>query len=54
MGRVFNSIKERIELGHRHQIPGESKLIMLGEIIYAAGRGDLIPKEAPMVRNRVS
>ncbi|WP_199248316.1 hypothetical protein [[Phormidium] sp. ETS-05] len=51
MGSVFNSLKERIELGHRHQIPVESKLIMLGEIIYAAGRGDLIPKEARELEN---
>lgn len=46
MERNFNSIKERIELGIKNKIPVESKLIMLGEIVYATERQDLTPKEA--------
>jgi len=46
MEKNFNSIKERIELGNKNNIPVESKLIMLGEIVYATERQDLTPKEA--------
>lgn len=46
MEKNFNSIKERIELGIKNNIPVESKLIMLGEIVYATERQDLTPKEA--------
>lgn len=46
MDNIFNSFKERIELGIKNNVPVESKLIMLGEIIYAAERRDLTPKQA--------
>lgn len=46
MDNLFDSFKERIMLGLKNRIPVESKLIMLGEIIYAAERRDLIPKQA--------
>jgi thiazole synthase len=46
MEKNFNSIKERIESGIKNNIPVESKLIMLGEIVYATEREDLTPKEA--------
>lgn len=51
MESAFNSIKERVELGVRNNIPVESRLIMLGEILYAVGRGDLIPKQAHELEN---
>jgi len=46
MDKIFDSIKERIELGLKNNIPVESKLMMAGEIVYAAERQDLTPKEA--------
>ncbi|MFB2876572.1 hypothetical protein [Floridanema aerugineum] len=46
MEKNFNNIKQRIELGIKNNIPVESKLIMLGEIVYATERQDLTPKEA--------
>lgn len=46
MDKIFASIKERIELGLKNNIPVESKLMMAGEIVYAAERQDLTPKEA--------
>lgn len=46
MDNIFNSFKERIELGIKNNVPVESKLIMVGEIIYAAERRDLTPKQA--------
>jgi hypothetical protein len=46
MDNIFNSFKERIELGIKNNIPVESRLIMVGEIIYAAERRDLTPKQA--------
>ena len=46
MDKIFDSIKERIELGLKNNIPVESRLMMAGEIFYAAERQDLTPKEA--------
>ena len=46
MDDIFNSFKERIELGIENNIPVESRLIMVGEIIYAAERRDLTPLQA--------
>ena len=46
MENLFNSFQERIDLGIKNNIPIEAKLIMLGEIIYAAERRDLTPKQA--------
>lgn len=46
MDNAFDSLKERVELGVKNKIPVESRLIMLGEIIYALGRQDIIPKQA--------
>lgn len=46
MEKIFNSIKERIEMGIKNNIPLESRLMMAGEIVYAAERKDLTPKEA--------
>ncbi|MBR8832688.1 MAG: hypothetical protein DSM106950_01255 [Stigonema ocellatum SAG 48.90 = DSM 106950] len=46
MEKIFNSIKERIETGINNNIPLESRLMMAGEIVYAAERKDLTPKEA--------
>ena len=46
MDDTFNSFKERIMLGLKNNIPVESRLIMLGEIIYAVGCQDLVPKQA--------
>ena len=51
MDNAFDSIRERIELGIKNNIPIESRLIMLGEIIYALGRQDLIPKQARELEN---
>ena len=46
MENLFNSFKERIELGIKNNIPVEARLIVLGELIYAAERKDLTPKQA--------
>ncbi|MBO3462622.1 hypothetical protein G7B40_002345 [Aetokthonos hydrillicola Thurmond2011] len=46
MEKIFNSIKERIQTGIKNNIPLESRLMMAGEIVYAAERKDLTPKEA--------
>ncbi|MCU0543742.1 MAG: hypothetical protein MUE44_16430 [Oscillatoriaceae cyanobacterium Prado104] len=46
MENLFSSFKERIELGIKNNIPVEARLIVLGELIYAAERRDLTPKEA--------
>ncbi|NJS12692.1 MAG: hypothetical protein HC789_21120 [Microcoleus sp. CSU_2_2] len=46
MENLFNSFKERIELGLKNNIPVEARLIVLGELIYAAERKDLTPKQA--------
>ena len=46
MDKIFNSIKERIDLGIKNNLPVESRLIMLGEIVYATERQDLTPKQA--------
>ncbi|MEG4324591.1 hypothetical protein QUB37_13490 [Microcoleus sp. AT3-A2] len=46
MENLFNSFKERIELGIKNNIPVEARLIVLGELIYAAERRDLTPKQA--------
>lgn len=46
MESIFNSFKERIVLGLKNQIPIESRLIILGELIYATERQDLTPKQA--------
>ncbi len=46
MENLFNSFKERIELGVKNNIPVEARLIVLGELIYAAERKDLTPKQA--------
>ncbi|MEG4507097.1 hypothetical protein QUA81_27325 [Microcoleus sp. F6_B4] len=46
MENLFNSFKERIELGITNNIPVEARLIVLGELIYAAERRDLTPKQA--------
>jgi hypothetical protein len=46
MEDIFNSFIERIRLGIKNKIPVESRLIMLGEIIYATERKDLTPKQA--------
>ena len=46
MENIFNSFKERIELGIKNNIPVEARLIVLGELIYAAERKDLTPKQA--------
>ncbi len=46
MDDIFNSFKERIELGIKNNMPVESRLIMVGEIIYAAERRDLTPLQA--------
>ncbi|PSF36311.1 hypothetical protein C7H19_13490 [Aphanothece hegewaldii CCALA 016] len=43
---MFNSFKEKINLGWQNQIPLEAKLILLGEVIYATERQDLTPKQA--------
>ncbi|MDF5726969.1 MAG: hypothetical protein PUP92_02775 [Rhizonema sp. PD38] len=46
MDNLFDSFKQRIMQGLKNRIPVESKLIILGEIIYAVERRDLIPKQA--------
>lgn len=46
MENIFNSFKERIQLGIKNNIPLESRLIILGEIIYASERQDITPKQA--------
>jgi hypothetical protein len=46
MENLFNSFKERIELGIKNNISVEARLIVLGELIYAAERKDLTPKQA--------
>ena len=46
MESIFNSFFDRIRLGKKNNIPYESRLIILGEIIYATERQDLTPKEA--------
>lgn len=46
MENIFKSFKERIELGIKNNIPVESKLIIYGEILYAAERRDLNPQQA--------
>ncbi|MCC3408944.1 MAG: hypothetical protein JGK17_25890 [Microcoleus sp. PH2017_10_PVI_O_A] len=46
MENLFNSFKARIELGIKNNIPVEARLIVLGELIYAAERKDLTPKQA--------
>jgi len=46
MENLFNSFKERIELGIKNNIPVEARLIVLGELIYATERKDLTPKQA--------
>ncbi|MEG3436280.1 hypothetical protein V0288_04040 [Pannus brasiliensis CCIBt3594] len=51
MESVFESFKERIEVGIKNNIPVESRLIILGEIIYGAERQDLTPKEARELEN---
>ncbi|GFE69831.1 hypothetical protein [Chroococcus sp. FPU101] len=43
---IFNSFKERINLGQQNQIPIEAKLILLGEVIYAAEKQDITPNQA--------
>lgn len=43
---IFNSFKEKINLGWQNQIPIEAKLILLGEVIYATERQDITPKQA--------
>ncbi len=46
MDNIFNSFQERIQLGTKNNIPLESRLIILGEIIYATEKQDLTPKQA--------
>ncbi|MEG4446214.1 hypothetical protein QUB47_30555 [Microcoleus sp. AT9_B5] len=46
MENLFHSFKERINMAIKNNIPVEAKLIMLGELIYAAERKDLTPKQA--------
>ena len=46
MESIFNSFLERIQLGRQNNIPYESRLIILGEIIYATERQDLTPSQA--------
>lgn len=43
MDKDFNEIKERIEIGVKNNIPFAPRLVMLGEIMYAVGRGDITP-----------
>lgn len=38
---IFLNIKERIETGLANDFPVQSRLIMLGQISYAVGRGDI-------------
>lgn len=46
MDSIFYSFQERINLGIKNNIPIEARLIMLGELVYAAERQDLNPKQA--------
>ncbi len=38
---IFLDMKERIETGLANNFPTQSRLIMLGQISYAVGRGDI-------------
>jgi hypothetical protein len=46
MESIFSSFQERIKLGLQNNIPIEARLIILGEVIYAAERQDISPKQA--------
>jgi hypothetical protein len=51
MDNLFQSFKERINLGIKNNIPVEARSIVLGELIYAAERQGLTPKQARELEN---
>ncbi len=43
---IYEDIKGRVQAGLTHNFPVESRLIMLGQISYAATRGEITLKQA--------